>query len=177
MNTSRGAGSSLAGNRSSLSAGSSPYARSNRHACRRRAETARAAQLAKMAGCSGTSARRLYSRSQNWRVYLMDMATAVQCIGAAGPARACAALGRRPLHPLKWFLWGRSSAGRASRSQCEGREFDPPRLHQPAMLAASVDYCLVAWYLPGYNGNLAGGMRMTGERELPDSMPAETSDE
>ena len=27
--------------------------------------------------------------------------------------------------------WGRSSAGRASRSQCEGREFDPPRLHQP----------------------------------------------
>ena len=26
--------------------------------------------------------------------------------------------------------WGRSSAGRASRSQCEGREFDPPRLHQ-----------------------------------------------
>ena len=27
------------------------------------------------------------------------------------------------------MLWGRSSAGRASRSQCEGREFDPPRLH------------------------------------------------
>jgi hypothetical protein len=27
-------------------------------------------------------------------------------------------------------FWGRSSAGRASRSQCEGREFDPPRLHQ-----------------------------------------------
>src|SRR5579862_2231537 len=27
------------------------------------------------------------------------------------------------------FPWGRSSAGRASRSQCEGREFDPPRLH------------------------------------------------
>ena len=25
--------------------------------------------------------------------------------------------------------WGRSSDGRASRSQCEGREFDPPRLH------------------------------------------------
>ncbi len=28
------------------------------------------------------------------------------------------------------ILRGRSSAGRASRSQCEGREFDPPRLHQ-----------------------------------------------
>src|ERR1700712_1779263 len=27
--------------------------------------------------------------------------------------------------------WGRSSAGRASRSQCEGQEFDPPRLHHP----------------------------------------------
>ena len=26
--------------------------------------------------------------------------------------------------------WGRSSAGRASRSQCEGRGFDPLRLHQ-----------------------------------------------
>src|SRR5438552_1954658 len=26
---------------------------------------------------------------------------------------------------------GRSSAGRASRSQCEGQGFDPPRLHHP----------------------------------------------
>ena len=26
--------------------------------------------------------------------------------------------------------WGGSSAGRASRSQCEGREFDPPPVHQ-----------------------------------------------
>ena len=32
--------------------------------------------------------------------------------------------------PRGKVLWGRSSAGRASRSQCEGREFDPPRLHQ-----------------------------------------------
>lgn len=29
-----------------------------------------------------------------------------------------------------WLRWGGSSAGRASRSQCEGREFDPPPLHQ-----------------------------------------------
>jgi endo-1,4-beta-xylanase len=28
------------------------------------------------------------------------------------------------------LTWGGSSAGRASRSQCEGREFDPPPLHQ-----------------------------------------------
>src|SRR5688572_14547280 len=32
--------------------------------------------------------------------------------------------------PSQVEVWGRSSAGRASRSQCEGREFDPPRLHQ-----------------------------------------------
>ncbi len=31
---------------------------------------------------------------------------------------------------LKSPPWGCSSAGRASRSQCEGREFDPPQLHQ-----------------------------------------------
>src|SRR6516225_861957 len=28
-----------------------------------------------------------------------------------------------------WFRWGGSSAGRASRSQCEGRGFDPLPLH------------------------------------------------
>ena len=31
--------------------------------------------------------------------------------------------------------WGGSSAGRASRSQCEGREFDPPPLHQYYLLS------------------------------------------
>ncbi len=35
--------------------------------------------------------------------------------------------------------WGRSSAGRASRSQCEGREFDPPRLHQMSALPPIAD--------------------------------------
>ena len=35
--------------------------------------------------------------------------------------------GRWPYHPRP--LWGRSSAGRASRSQREGRRFDPDRLH------------------------------------------------
>lgn len=29
-------------------------------------------------------------------------------------------------------VWGCSSAGRASRSQCEGQGFDPPHLHQIA---------------------------------------------
>src|SRR4249919_3755546 len=32
--------------------------------------------------------------------------------------------------------WGGSSAGRASRSQCEGREFDPPPLHHESERAA-----------------------------------------
>ena len=36
------------------------------------------------------------------------------------------------------FLRGRSSAGRASRSQCEGREFDPPRLHQSTLKLLSL---------------------------------------
>src|ERR1700712_3250579 len=30
--------------------------------------------------------------------------------------------------------WGGSSAGRASRSQCEGREFDPPLLHHASTI-------------------------------------------
>ena len=34
--------------------------------------------------------------------------------------------GETTIAPL---VWGGSSAGRASRSQCEGREFDPPPLH------------------------------------------------
>ena len=35
---------------------------------------------------------------------------------------------------LKFFPhWGSSSAGRALRSQCRGREFDPPLLHQYSM--------------------------------------------
>src|SRR5438132_1108981 len=44
-------------------------------------------------------------------------------------------------HSPRWLACGRmrgsprggSSAGRASRSQCEGREFDPPPLHQIAL--------------------------------------------
>src|SRR5690606_23832566 len=34
-----------------------------------------------------------------------------------------------PVLELRLLAWGRSSAGRAPRSQCGGREFDPPRLH------------------------------------------------
>ena len=45
---------------------------------------------------------------------------------AAGPVGGCCRTGVIILPP-----WGRSSAGRARRSQCRGREFDPPRLHHP----------------------------------------------
>ena len=34
-------------------------------------------------------------------------------------------------------VWGRSSVGRASRSQCEGRGFDSPRLHQRRALESA----------------------------------------
>lgn len=33
-------------------------------------------------------------------------------------------------------VWGSSSAGRALRSQCRGREFDPPLLHHDRILSA-----------------------------------------
>ncbi len=42
-------------------------------------------------------------------------------------------LERHPAHRQKYErsdCWGRSSAGRALRSQCRGQGFDPPRLHQ-----------------------------------------------
>ena len=37
---------------------------------------------------------------------------------------------RRPADMIRRGTWGRSSAGRAPRSQCGGQGFDPPRLHQ-----------------------------------------------
>src|SRR5882762_6174891 len=37
---------------------------------------------------------------------------------------------RSPCARMRGSPRGGSSAGRASRSQCEGREFDPPPLHQ-----------------------------------------------
>ena len=51
-------------------------------------------------------------------------------------------------------LWGRSSAGRASRSQCEGQEFDPPHLHQQIQGPAS-ERALTFWPFEGA-GELLG---------------------
>ena len=51
---------------------------------------------------------------------------------AARPAAGGAAgLGSTKAVVSSTRSWGRSSAGRARRSQCRGREFDPPRLHHP----------------------------------------------
>src|SRR6266478_668802 len=106
---------------------------SSRQACRRRVAAPCAAQREKIAGYSGRSARTLYSRSQNSAVYFI----ASSCLPVG---EGCAvyplhgALGRRPLRSVKWQAWGRSAAGRASRSQCEGRGFDPLRLHQVVFL-------------------------------------------
>ena len=43
--------------------------------------------------------------------------------------------------------WGGSSAGRASRSQCEGREFDPPPLHQSCN---KINNLKAVWWLPNW---------------------------
>ena len=51
-------------------------------------------------------------------------------------------------------LWGRSSAGRASRSQCEGREFDPPRLHQISKTLGSPRSLRLDLWLLGSTGFL-----------------------
>src|SRR5262249_45810213 len=71
-------------------------------------------------------------------------APALEMLRRVGNARAVVVLGVEPggiasghgvSGGCRWrgynagLPWGRSSAGRASRSQCEGREFDPPRLH------------------------------------------------
>jgi hypothetical protein len=45
-------------------------------------------------------------------------------------------------------LWGRSSAGRAPRSQCGGRGFDPLRLHQPCSSLLIRRACFPAVGLP-----------------------------
>ncbi len=48
--------------------------------------------------------------------------------------------------------WGGSSAGRASRSQCEGREFDPPPLHQRNSKGSVVRPGPFCFWLPGNRG-------------------------
>ncbi len=53
-------------------------------------------------------------------------ASAQHCDGLPSPLRVARGHGLLLDCRLKW---GGSSAGRASRSQCEGREFDPPPLH------------------------------------------------
>ena len=54
-------------------------------------------------------------------------------------------------YPHDIHQWGRSSVGRASRSQCEGREFDPPRLHQLS-IGKSLAYAVTS--IPGLAINL-----------------------
>ena len=58
--------------------------------------------------------------------------------------------------------WGRSSAGRARRSQCRGREFDPPRLHSD---------------FNGLNQDrlTPGDSPLRGERRLPSTINAHPS--
>ena len=57
---------------------------------------------------------------------ICDIRMSAEGKGRRGPPHRAARAGRPAT--MTGFR-GRSSAGRASRSQCEGREFDPPRLH------------------------------------------------
>src|SRR5689334_17209499 len=59
---------------------------------------------------------------------------------------------------IRALAWGGSSAGRASRSQCEGREFDPPPLHQtntrsPLHAAQTLAWCGVFRLQGGVSGS------------------------
>ena len=49
--------------------------------------------------------------------------------------------GRKPAPAPPIKSWGRSSAGRAPRSQCGGRGFDPPRLHHFKILRPPRNSC------------------------------------
>ena len=66
--------------------------------------------------------RRSKSRSPHGEVRLPDRAK---------PTRSFDGMARGIRESVQHFAsWGRSSAGRASRSQREGRRFEPARLHQ-----------------------------------------------
>ena len=57
--------------------------------------------------------------------------TAIARHAQGQPATAGRRRDERPeMSVIVMGCWGCSSAGRASRSQCEGQEFDPPHLHQ-----------------------------------------------
>ena len=83
----------------------------------------------------------------------MPYTTATSHVGIAGalrnPGRVRAKHARPQCTPSPGEaiiapLWGRSSAGRAPRSQCGGREFDPHRLHQnsrPPVLCGGLVFC------------------------------------
>src|SRR5437870_4717055 len=64
------------------------------------------------------------------------------CPRAYRSRRSPTALSERGIAAKITTTWGCSSAGRASRSQCEGREFDPPQLHQHPLKGRS---CRVFW--------------------------------
>src|SRR5260221_4882744 len=90
----------------------------------------------------------------------------------AGPSRpANASLRRRPAALSERGIaakitttWGCSSAGRASRSQCEGREFDPPQLHQHTLKARSCRAFCFSRRLPEFDVLLA---RIPRHRRMP----------
>ena len=70
------------------------------------------------------------------RARALDLNKEFLDLGGGSLARPCrpSALSVRGFAAKIKETWGCSSAGRASRSQCEGREFDPPQLHHEFFL-------------------------------------------
>ena len=62
--------------------------------------------------------------------------------------------------------WGRSSAGRASRSQCEGRGFDPLRLHQVPRQGLATSRPFVLSDPRARSGHFEVGMTRSDHRQL-----------
>ena len=68
--------------------------------------------------------------------------------------------------------WGGSSAGRAPRSQCGGREFDPHSVHHPIPYETRLAQCLAGFSFQQAVGQfvaLAGGELIQGDRRVTES--------
>ena len=55
----------------------------------------------------------------------------------------------RPIASVVAPLWGRSSVGRALRSQCRGQGFDPPRFHQFPLVTSDGQWRTVPLMIAG----------------------------
>src|SRR5690349_10207916 len=83
--------------------------------------------------------------------------------GWTRPARPCRAL---LVESASHLSWAASSAGRALRSQCRGREFDPRAVHQLNPTASAFSGCHVSGLSFGGLVGGAVGVRATNSEGL-----------